>query len=147
MVDVKGANPHVHIDPGGSRDGVIKIVGQTQLPIEFLTIGKNFEEALGRCVMRDDNQRNAVNFYKAQLDLFGMWDEIQDLTNWLNSSAAVGGFNRSLAAMTHTGTIISEGLGVKVSKESRKALEEIARYRSQVQASQNNGNSNNGHQP
>ena len=30
----------------GSLSGVVKIVGQTQLPQEFITIGKNFEEAL-----------------------------------------------------------------------------------------------------
>ena len=117
-------------DHKGSVAGVVRIVGQTQLPQEFITIGKEFEEALGRCVLRDDDQRNAIIIYKAQLEMFSMLIEIQDLTNWLNASAAVGGFNRSLAAMTYTGIYVPEGAGIKVSKENQKALMEMQKQRS-----------------
>lgn len=109
--------------------GVVKIVGQSQLPQEFITIGKSFEEALGRCVIRDERLKNAIILYKAQLELFDMDDEIQDLTNLLNAGAAVGGFNRSLAAMAHTMIYVPEGAGVKVSKETQKALTEINKQR------------------
>lgn len=127
--------------------GVVKIVGQTQLPQEFITIGKSFDEALGRCVLRDDVQRNAVILYKAQLEMFGMCREIEDLTNWLNASAAVGGFNRSLAAMTHTGIYIPEGAGIKLSKENQKALMEMQKLRAQGgQQHQDNGDGNGQHQ-
>ncbi len=114
---------------GGSYEGVIKIEGQGQLPKEFITIGRDFDDALGRCVLRDDNQRNAVILYKAQLELFEMWEEIKDLTSWLNSSVAVGGFNRSLAAMTYTGIYVPEGAGIKLSKENQKALMELQKQR------------------
>lgn len=111
--------------------GVVKIVGQTQLPQEFITIGKDFEEALGRCTLRDDVQKNAVIIYKAQLELFEMWDEIQDLTNWLNASSAVGGFNKSLAVMAHTGIFVPEGAGIKLSKETQKAFMEMNKARAE----------------
>ena len=113
----------------GSIDGVIKLEGQGGLAREFLSIGRDFDEALGRCVLRDDNQRNAIILYKAQLEMFELWEEIQELTSWLNASAAVGGFNRSLAAMTETGIFIAEGAGIKLSKENAKMLTEIQRAR------------------
>jgi len=118
-----------HKPQDGSFEGVIRIEGQGQLPQEFIKIGRDFEEALGRCVLRDDNQRNAVVLYKAQLEMFGMWDEIADLVSWLNASAAVGGFNRSLAAMTYTGVYIPEGAGIKISKDNQKALMELQKMR------------------
>ncbi len=120
-----GGNGHQE----GSYEGVIKIEGTGQLPKEFLTVGRDFEDALGRAVIRDDNQRNAIILYKAQLELFDMWEEIKDLTSWLNASAAVGGFNRSLAAMTYTGIYVPEGAGIKLSKENQKALMELQKQR------------------
>lgn len=108
-----------------SLAGVVQLANQTQLPGEFLKIGKDFEEALGRCVIRDDYQKNCIILYKAQLELFGMYSEIQDLTNWLNASGAVGGFNRSLAAMTYTGIYLAEGAGIKLGKDQQKALHEL----------------------
>jgi hypothetical protein len=126
-----------------SLGGVVKIAGQSQLPQEFITIGKSFEEALGRCVLRDDAQKNAVIIYKAQLELFEMWDEIQDLTNWLNASAAVGGFNRSLAAMTYTQIYVPEGAGIKVSKENQKALMEMQKQRNISKGNRDNNNGDN----
>lgn len=112
-----------------SLAGVVKFVGQSQLPQEFITIGKDFEEALGRAVLRDDKQRSDIIILKAQYELFEMWDEIRDLTAWLNGSGAVGGFNRSLAAMTYTGVYVPEGAGIKISKENQKALMELQKQR------------------
>lgn len=114
---------------GGSVDGVIKIEEHGGLAKEFITIGRSFEEALGRCTIRDDIQRNAIIIYKAQLELFEMWEEIQDLTNWLNASAAVGGYNRSLASMTETRIYVPEGAGIKMDKNSQKALLEMQKVR------------------
>ncbi len=126
----------------GSIEGVIKIEGQGQLPQEFITIGKGFGEALGRCVLRDDNQRNAVILYKAQLEMFGLGEEIDDLINWLNASAAVGGFNRSLAAMTYTGIYVPEGAGIKLSKENQKAIMELQKVRAQGKQFRNGQDNN-----
>jgi hypothetical protein len=113
----------------GSVDGVIKIEEHGGLAREFITIGRSFEEALGRCTIRDDEQRNAIIIYKAQLELFDMWDEIDDLTNWLNASAAVGGYNRSLASMTETRIYVPEGAGIKMDKNTHKALMELQKQR------------------
>lgn len=112
-------------------EGVVKFAGQGQLPQEFLTIGKDFDEALGRCVLRDDDQRNVVILYKAQLEMFGLWGEIGSLTSWLNASAAVGGYNRSLAAMTYTGIYVPEGAGIKLSRSQEKTLMELQKLRAQ----------------
>lgn len=113
----------------GSIEGVFKLEDQGGLAREFITIGRSFEEALGRCTIRDDIQRNAIIIYKAQLELFGMWDEIDDLTNWLNASAAVGGFNRSLASMTETRIYVPEGAGIKMDKNTQKTLMELQKMR------------------
>jgi len=110
--------------------GVIHIAQPGQLAQEFITVGKSFEEALGRCVIRDDTQKNAIIIYKAQLEMFGMITEIQDLTNFLNAAAAVGGFNRSTAAMVGTNIFLAEGAGIELSKDTRKALMELQRQRS-----------------
>ena len=115
--------------PRGSVDGVLKIVKSGDLAQEFITVGKSFEEALGRCSIRDDEQRNAIIIYKAQLDLFEMINEVQDLTNWVNAGSAVGGFNRSLAAMVGTGIYYPVGAGIKVGKEDQKALMEIQKQK------------------
>ena len=125
---------------------VVKFVGQTQLPQEFITIGKSFEEALGRCTIRDDEQKNAIIIYKAQLEMFEMWNEIQDLTNFLNASSAVGGYNKSLAAMTHTGIYVPEGAGIKLSKQNQKALADIQKNREERHSRRNGDNDNNNQQ-
>jgi len=127
----------------GSIDGVVKIVGQSQLPQEFITVGKSFEEALGRCTLRDDRQKNAIIIYKAQLEMFKMSDQIQDLANWLNASSAVGGINKSLAAMTYTGIYVPEGAGIKLSKQGSKEYMEAQRriddQRKHEESNKNNG--------
>ena len=115
----------------GGIEGVVKIVGSSPLAKEFIEVGKSFEEALGRCVIIDQNQQNLIILYKAQLDMFELWDEVRDLTNWLNASIAVGGFNRSLAAMVATNIYVPEGAGIKLSKESVKVLENFTKLRAQ----------------
>ena len=127
----------------GSIDGVVKIVGQSQLPQEFITIGKSFEEALGRCTLRDDRQKNAIIIYKAQLEMFSMFKEIGDLTNWLNASSAVGGYNKSLAAMTYTGIYVPEGAGIHLSKQGSKEYLEAQRRIDEQKKKEDNNNNNN----
>jgi len=113
----------------GDPAGVIKIAQPGQLAQEFITVGKSFEEALGRCVIRDDEQKNAIIIYKAQLEMFDMINEVKDLTNLLNAASAVGGFNRSLSAMVGTQIFVPEGAGIKLSKENQKALMELQKQR------------------
>jgi len=126
----------------GSAEGIIKLESTSQLPQEFIKVGKDFEEALGRCVLRDDNQKTDIILYKAQLDLFNMTDEVKNLTAWLNASPAVGGFNRSLAAMTYTGIYVPEGAGVKMSKESHKLIMEAQQAKERARGRANDWDSN-----
>ena len=120
---------HRKMPPKGDIAGVIHIAQPGQLAQEFITVGKSFEEALGRCVIRDDEQKNAIIIYKAQLEMFDMITEIADLTSWLNAASAVGGFNRSLSAMVGTNIFVAEGAGIKLSKENQKALMEMQKQR------------------
>ena len=120
---------HRKMPPKGDVAGVIHIAQPGQLAQEFITVGKSFEEALGRCVIRDDEQKNAIIIYKAQLGMFDMVEEVQDLTNLLNAASAVGGFNRSLSAMVGTQIFVAEGAGIKLSKENQKALMELQKQR------------------
>lgn len=123
-------------DEGGNGDrgqvtGVVKLRGQSQLPQEFITSGKTFIDALGKTVFRDPNQATSVILYYAQLKLFNMDSEIEDLTNFLNAQNAIGGINKSLAAMTHTGIYLPEGAGIKMSKDDRKQLSELQKMKLQ----------------
>lgn len=86
--------------------GVVQSLGRASLPREFITIGEDFDAALGRCILRDDVQKNAVSIYKSQLEMFGLWEEIAQLTSWLNSSPAVGGINREQALEGHVGIYV-----------------------------------------
>ena len=122
--------------------GVIHIAQPGQLAQEFITAGKSFEEALGRCTIRDDEQKNAIIIYKAQLTMFLMVDEITDLTNLLNAASAVGGFNKSLAAMVGTGIYVPEGAGIKLSKENQKALIELQKQRAMGRSGNGPGHEN-----
>lgn len=116
---------------GGSDEGVIKIVGSKELPGEFITVGKSFSEALGRASILDERQRNAIIIYKAQLEMFEMNNELNDLTDWVNASIAIGGINRSLAAMAYTGIYTPDGAGIKLDKDSKKVLIEMQRMRAE----------------
>lgn len=121
--------PEVKERERGFVPGVVQIAGQSSLAQEFITVGLTFAEALGRCVLRDERQKNGIIIYKAQLEMFDMTKEIEDLTNWLNASAAVGGFNRALAAMTDTDVFVPQGAGIRLSKEDQKELREVQKQR------------------
>ena len=121
MAENKGT-PHVD---KGTKANVLNIAGQSQLPEEFIKIGKEFDDALGKAVLRDEEQRNSLVLTKAWLLRHGLIEEVEILTNWLASGPAIGGFNRSLAAMAYTGIYTPEGAGLKTSKESQKAMQEL----------------------
>lgn len=119
----------------GSVEGVIKIAQPGQLAQEFITASKSFDEALARTTIRDEQQRNDIICYKAQLDLFEMTEEINQLTSWLTGAASIGGYNRSIAAMVGTGIYVPEGAGIKLSKENQKALMELQKERAMAKTS------------
>lgn len=130
----------------GNANGVFELLGQNQLPQEFITIGRTFEDALGRCTLRDDKQKSAVVTYKDQMEMFlpKMLPRIQALTNWLNASSAVGGINKNLAVMAHTGIVIPEMTGTKLSKQGSKEYIE-SQHRRDEQQKRENDNDNHNH--
>lgn len=119
----------------GNVEGVIKIEEHGGLAKEFITAVRDFNGALGRCVLRDDLQRNAVIIYAGQLRLFPnhLSDEFDELTDWLSASASVGGFNRSLASMTECKIFTPDGAGIKMDKKTQQALFEMQKLRAEGQ--------------
>jgi hypothetical protein len=113
----------------GEVQGVIHIAQPGQLANEFITDAKSFSEALAKGTLRDEQQRNDIMVYKSQLSLFDMTKEIQELTEWLIGSNAIGGFNRSIAAMVGTNIYVPEGAGIQISKENQKAIMELQKER------------------
>lgn len=108
---------------------VVKIAGMGGLSTEFITAGATLDEAIGRGVVRDDLQKNAIYLYIAQLDMFHMDPEKEHLRHWLNLSAAVKGFNRSLASMTDVKIYTPEGAGIPMSKNTEKLLSNVYKSR------------------
>jgi hypothetical protein len=126
----------------GHKDvlNLIKLEGSNQLPQEFITIGKTFEDALGRCTIADAKQRSAIITYKSQLEMFKMTKRIDDLTNFLNASSAIGGINKSLATMSYVGAFVPEGAGIKLSKQGSKEYIESQKRMDEQQRKENNNN-------
>ncbi len=110
--------------PSALMDGVT----EGDFPSRLIQANKNFETALANCVIRDEEHRNAIIIYVAQLRLFNMAAEIQDVTNFLNGSISIGGFGRVIAASSHIGMLHPSTLGVKLHKEGEKAWAEAAMY-------------------
>jgi hypothetical protein len=135
MADTKQA---YHVDKGKTDSSVLKIAGQGHLAEEFLKAAKDFETALGKCVFRDEAQKNAVCIYKAHLEMFDMVTEIEDLVNWLNGTCAIGGLNRSAAIMDDTGIYTPAGLGIKGGKDNEKAIKELREERNKAGRNGNN---------
>ena len=115
----------------GSLEGVVRdVIANKNMPMEFITAAKSFEDALARCVIRDEQSLNDIILLYDQFMDFGMMDEIEILlTKKLIGGTSVGGFNRSLAAMTYSRIYDPQGAGVKSDKNTQKALMEIQRQR------------------
>ena len=129
-----GGNNH-----SGTVGGIYDTEGQTLLPHEFITGGKTFDEALGKCIFRDEAQKNAVIMWKAKLEEFHNEAGIQMIIDLLNGSRGVGGINNSLASMAHTMIYLPEGAGIKVGKNAEKInLERLREQRDLSRRKQEN---------
>jgi hypothetical protein len=130
----------------GHRDvlNILKLEGSNQLPQEFITVGKTFEEALGRCTIVDQKQRSGIITYKDHLSMFKSTElhRIPSLTSFLNASSAVGGINKSLAVMAYDGIYVPEGAGIHLSKQGSKEYSENFK-RNENQTKRENEDKNN----
>ncbi len=102
--------------------GVLTIEGNTDLPSEFIKVGKDIEEAIGRTVFVDQRELNAVVSLYQHLVRRKVLVGQETLLLWLNGKPAIGGFNRVQAIMAHTGIIFPEATGVKLGKDSQKFI-------------------------
>ena len=114
-----GNNGKNELTPGPG--GLFGEIRESDFPSELIKANANFETALANCCLRDEEQRNACVVYKAQLEMFGMVEEINDLVNFLNGSVSIGGYSRVLAASSHIGMLHPSALGVKLNKEGQEA--------------------------
>lgn len=130
-----------------SVEGVLHIAQPGQLANEFITAEKSFDAQLAKSCIADEQLKNDIITYYAQLRMFEMTEEINQLTSWLIGSSAVGGFNRSIAAMVGTGIYVPEGAGIKLSKDNQKALMELQKERAvSARHQEEYGNRDNGRQ-
>lgn len=105
----------------------------TSLPAEFIKVGKDVNEAIGRTTFTDDRQHNAaVALYSWAME-FECQDALDTLLMWLNGRPAIGGYNRMQAISAHTGVIFAEAMGVKLSKDSQRSITEQQAYRHKQQ--------------
>jgi hypothetical protein len=121
------------LSKGAGNTGVVKLRAQTQLAQEFITPGKAFDEALARTTIRDEGQLYSICLLHQWMEAFNerhLFDtRIQALCHLLTGFNAIGGINRSIAAMVGTGIYLPDGAGVKLSKQDREALTELQRMR------------------
>jgi len=119
--------------------GVVRLMDQAGIPREFITYAKDFQEAVAKTTFLDDNQLNDVIAYYSQLREQELWEEIGDLTCWLNGRPAIGGQNRLLALMAHTGIISPDLLDRRLSKEGEERLQKAHEARDRQRQGQNQG--------
>jgi hypothetical protein len=91
----------------GNTD-IVKIIGDTQMPREFITGGVEYLEAISRTIFKDQNQMNDNLLYKLQLDEFDMADEVNNSALLiLNGYPSINGKARDQALFGHIGIIPS----------------------------------------
>lgn len=118
--------------------GVVADSGDQLFPKELITVGKTRKDALGRDILRDEQQRNALIIYVAQLKMFDMVTEQDDVRDWLNASPAIDGVNRRQALMGWVRIYEPVSAGGNVDKNTQKALIETQRQRLERQKEDHN---------
>lgn len=136
--------PMQGIGSNGSREDMLGDAGENYFPSELMRANETFEAALANCVIRDEEQRNAIITLAAQFRMFDMTDGLQDLINFLNGSISIGGYSRVLSVSAHNKVLYPSALGVKLSKEGEKAwagaaLEHKRRYDQQEEGGEREG--------
>ncbi len=96
---------------GKDKGGVVRFSDQEsgRLDKELLTIGATIEEAIGRAVIKDDNQRNKIIRYLGRLQDCHLLPQMDRLRIWINASFAVGGHQRDEALMSNAKLWVPEG--------------------------------------
>ena len=104
------AEIHPSRNSGQDAAGVVRFMDQSsRLDKELITIGNTIEEAIGRAVIRDDNQRNKIVRYMGRLKECHLLPQMELLRIWINASFAVGGHQRDEALMSNAHLWVPEG--------------------------------------
>ncbi len=131
----------IHPSRQGGEAGVVRFLDQSsRLDKELLTIGSTIEEAIGRAVIRDDNQRNKIIRYFARLMDCHLIPQLDVLRIWINASFAVGGHQRDEALMANAKLWVPEGGRRMDKKQMMKFLDNQAQRNEQNRNNHNNGN-------
>ncbi len=131
---------------GQELAGVVRLKesGNDSLEKELLTIGATIEAAIGRGVIKDDNQRNKIIRYLGRLQDCHLKPQMELLRIWINASFAVGGHQRDEALMANAKLWVPEGGRKMDKKQMMKFLDNQAAQRQERHRNNDDGN-NNGH--
>jgi hypothetical protein len=80
--------------------------------------------ALANSYLRDEEQRNAVVIYAAQLKMFDMVEELEELVAFLNGGLSINMASRAQALQASAGIVFPQISGMKASKEEMRYIAE-----------------------
>ncbi len=110
-----------------NETGVVKIVGDSQIPREFITAGWSIDEAGVLSFLKDENEVNDITRLKSKADKFHVDRALDDLKFWLNLRRSILGRASLLSVMGHTGIIAVDALagmlGIRLSGAARDDIE------------------------
>lgn len=112
--------PKPNVD--GRERGVVTVVGDRQLPREYITAGLELDEAAVRTIYVDENENNDVTRLYAKLTEFNVASGLDTLRFWLNGRRAVNGKALIYSLMGHTQIIAPEALGIRLSRRESEAI-------------------------
>jgi hypothetical protein len=116
-----------------NETGVVQTVGDSQIPHKLLSPGWDLHEAGVMTRLVDENQVNDVTRLFDWLKEFQVEEGLETLRFWLNLKRSVEGRASIWALMGHTQILSPTALGIKLSKEESRNLEDIQRGRKQQQ--------------
>ncbi len=119
-----------------NETGVVRIVGDSQIPREYITAGFDLDEAAVRTFLIDENEVNNVTRLYDKLKKFGVERGQETLRFWLNARRAVHGRGNIYALMAHTGIIAPEALDIKLSKKESEDIKQMQRDRARARENQ-----------
>lgn len=121
----QGSKQAVGLTKSGIGRGLMGISDSSDLPARLLKANDDFMGALANSYIRDELQRNGIIIYAAQLKMFGMVDELEDLTCFLNGSLSINMASRAQALQAGAGMVFPSISGMKVAKQELKMMEEV----------------------
>ena len=121
----KPPQPNAH-----NETGVVKVVGDSAIPREYITPGWDIHEAIVRTHFDDENQVNDITRLYDWLEKFHVDRGIETLRFWCNARRSINSKGLIYALMAHVQIIASRALGVKLSKSDMEDYDRMQKNRS-----------------